>query len=124
MKEYFQRLGSFSPVFILALFASGNLLAQDTSESATEAPEHSAELKSPVRLQADGEPIDIGKLSRIAHAGPCVADVDGDGDRDLLVGDFPGYVWYFENTGDDESPVYTSQGKLQAGDEAAKTPVY
>ena len=84
----------------------------------------SAELHAPVRLEADGKPIDIGSLSSIAHAGPCIADVDGDGDRDLLVGDFPGYFWYFENEGDDATPVYTSKGKLQAGGEAAKTPVY
>ena len=84
----------------------------------------SPEVNPPVRLEADGKPIDIGSLSSIAHAGPCIADVDGDGDRDLLVGDFPGHFWYFENKGDDATPVYTSQGMLQAGGEAAKTPVY
>ncbi|MCG8650937.1 MAG: hypothetical protein MI861_13950 [Pirellulales bacterium] len=84
----------------------------------------SKQLHPPVRLEADGQPIDIGSLSSIAHAGPTIADVDGDGDRDLLVGDFPGYFWYFENKGDDRKPVYTSKGKLQAGGQDAKTPVY
>ncbi|HEX5051287.1 MAG TPA: hypothetical protein VFZ65_05910 [Planctomycetota bacterium] len=82
------------------------------------------ELLPPTRLMADGKPIEIGQLSSIAHAGPWVADVDGDGDRDLLVGDFPGYFWFFENTGGDAAPVYTCKGKLHAGNEAAKTPVY
>ena len=84
----------------------------------------SPDLSPPVRLEADGEPINIGKLSNFAHAGPWIADVDGDGDRDLLVGDFPGYFWLFENKGTEEEPVYTSTGKLQAGGEDAKTPVY
>lgn len=87
-----------------------------TDETATLAP--------PIRLEADGRPIDIVEHSKIAHAGPAIADVDGDGDRDLLVGDFPGYFWFFENTGSDAAPSYTARGKLEAGRTAAKTPVY
>ncbi len=83
-----------------------------------------AVLEAPVRLEADGKPIDVGEFSKIAHAGPAVADVDGDGDRDLVVGDFPGYFWLFENRRDDRTPKYVAKGKLQAGGEAAKTPVY
>lgn len=86
--------------------------------------ETGAGLEAPIRLEADGEPIDIGKLSSIAHAGPWIADVDSDGDRDLLVGDFPGYFWLFDNIGSDSQPQYASKGKLQAGGEDAKTPVY
>ncbi len=88
------------------------------------ARQDSPELAPPVRLAADGEPIDVGRLSDYAHAGPWIADVDGDRDRDLLVGDFPGHFWLFENAGTDAEPRYASRGQLEAGGEAAKTPVY
>ncbi len=84
----------------------------------------SPDLSPPVRLEADGEPINIGKLSSAAHAGPWIADVDGDGDQDLLVGGFPGYFWLFENRGTEENPVYIGKGNLQAGGEDAETPIY
>ena len=96
----------------------------DSEEKKTVVLETTGELQSPTRLMADGEPINIGELSSIAHAGPWIADVDCDGDEDLLVGDFPGYFWMFENQGSNEKPEYTSKGKLEAGGEAAKTPVY
>ena len=112
------------------------------------------ELKAPVRLEADGQPIDIAlqqsKAGGIGHAGPAIADFDGDGDNDLIVGDFPGYFWLFENEADDTNPTYVAKGKVytegkskvasglaslvqtftsgpkepQAASEAAKTPVY
>lgn len=89
------------------------------SPAQAESPFH-----APVRLAADGATIDIGKLSKYAHAGPALGDLDGDGDRDLLVGDFPGNFWVFENTGTDREPVYRGKGQWQAGGKAAKTPVY
>jgi hypothetical protein len=109
----------FSPEFLAELNATAPPDAFKISLVRT-----AADLAPPVRLEADGQPIDIGKLSDIAHAGPWIANVDGDGDRDLLVGDFPGYFWLFENTGTEEKPVYAGRGKLQAGGVDAKTPVY
>ncbi len=91
---------------------------------ANESKGHSDELAPPVRLEADGKPIDMGLFSSIAHAGPWIADVDCDGDRDLLVGDFPGYFWFFRNVGTEDQPKYKAEGQLTAGEQPAKTPVY
>ncbi len=114
---------ALAAIGILSLTSTAS--AQDeTTKTNEKGPPHATELKAPVRLQADGRAIDIGEKSSIAHAGPVVADVDNDGDRDLLVGDFPGYFWFYENTGTDKDPVYKSGEKFQAGDEDAKTPVY
>ena len=42
-----------------------------------------AEFASPVRLKAEGELI---KVESPGYAAPCLADMDGDGKKDLLVG--------------------------------------
>ena len=72
-----------------------------------------APLTDPVRIEADGLPIDTGALSDSAHAGPALGDVDGDGDRDLLIGTFEGHFWFFENRGTDARPDYTNRGVLR-----------
>ncbi len=98
--------------------AGGTAGAQDAAES------RPGGLAAPVRLQAAGLPIDIGRISSIAHAGPCLGDIDGDGDRDLLVGDFPGFFWLFENKGTTAEPAYAAGRKLKTGATDAKVPVY
>src|SRR5262245_55200220 len=64
-----------------------------------------AEFKSPVRLKADGVPV---RVESPGYAAPCWADIDGDGKKDLLVGQFRGgKIRVYKNLGD---------GKLAAGD--------
>ncbi len=55
------------------------------------------ELLPPVRLQADGQPIDV---QHYGHAAPCVGDFDGDGVNDLMVGEaYEGRMRIFRTAG-------------------------
>jgi len=96
----------------------------------------------PVRLEANGVPIDV----TIGHAAPYVIDFDGDGVRDLLVGefgdvDFPverlpkrlqeaakkssysqGKLRIYRNHGSDEEPLFKDFEYLRAGREDASMP--
>ncbi len=64
-----------------------------------------AEFASPVRLKGGGT---IIRVESPGYACPCWADVDGDGKKDLLVGQFRGgKIRVFKNLG---------KGKLAEGD--------
>ena len=76
----------------------------------------------PVRLSAADGVIDSGPSW--GHSGPWVEDVDGDGIRDLLVGDFSGLFRFYRNEGTNEQPRYARAVNLQAGGVDAKVPIY
>lgn len=61
------------------------------------APEYEAAIK----LEAGGKPIDV-----YGTPSPCFADFDGDGDLDLICGEFLDKLTYFENTGTRREPHY------------------
>ena len=76
----------------------------------------------PARLQAAGGDIDSGP--DWGHSGPWVADVDGDGLRDLVVGDFSGLFRFYRNEGTNKEPRYAKAVNLKAGGVEAKVPIY
>jgi len=79
----------------------------------------SAELAPPVRLEAAGKPIDTD----IGHAAPLVCDFDGDGLKDLLVGQFgEGLLWIYRNEGTNTEPRLAAGIKFKEGKENGRVP--
>ena len=79
----------------------------------------SPELQPPVRLEAAGKPIDTA----IGHAAPFVCDFDGDGDKDLLVGQFgDGLLWIYSNEGTNAEPNLAAGVKFKDGKEDGCVP--
>jgi hypothetical protein len=83
------------------------------------AEEPTRDLSPPIRLSAAGKPIDTD----IGHAAPFVGDFDGDGVRDLLVGQFgEGILWVFRNEGTDAQPRLAAGVKFKGGKEDGRVP--
>ena len=60
-----------------------------------------AEYGQPEKILADGSPIDVYGMPS-----PNLADFDGDGDLDIICGEFIDKFTYFENTGSRNKPLY------------------
>lgn len=85
-----------------------------------------SDLEPPVRLEADGKPIDVFG----GHAAPSLADLDGDGVRDLLVGQFlsegknafQAPMRVYRNAGTEKAPRFAAFRLLDGGGEGATVP--
>jgi hypothetical protein len=76
-----------------------------------------AEFEPPVRLSAEGKAI---RVESPGYAAPCWADVDGDGKKDLLVGQFrQGKIQRFKSLGDGK---FAKGEWLMAGGKVAEVP--
>ena len=94
--------------------AAAGLLAAAGARAPSQTQQSSVdELSPPVRLEADGVAIDSAKHN--GHSGPLLADLDGDGKAELLVGTFKGFLQLYANTGSATEPRFASRGLLQAG---------
>jgi hypothetical protein len=78
------------------------------------------ELRPPIHVTAEGKPIDV---ERDGHAAPFFGDIDGDGCRDLLVGEFyQGRLRIYRNVGTDREPRFDESTWFQAGTELGRVP--
>jgi hypothetical protein len=79
------------------------------------------ELESPVQLKIGDRPIDT---ERVGHSAPFYGDFDGDGAKDLLVGEFhEGRMRIYRNVGSNSQPRFAEHTFFQAGGKLASVPV-
>ena len=84
-------------------------------------PESQYRFESGMMLQANGQPIAVESPG---YACPTIADVDGDGVDDLVVGQFNrGKMHFYQNLSKlDEIPKYASQQWIMTGPAPARVP--
>lgn len=104
-------------ILILALAIASPICAEERNERDS-APAGKSLFEKPVKLEADGEPInlkpeDAEECLKGWHACPAFHDVDGDGKVDLVSGEHFGRIWIFRNAGSNAQPVYEKPYALQ-----------
>lgn len=81
----------------------------------------SSELEEPIPVRVAGCPLDV---EHSGHAAPCVADFDGDGVNDLLVGEFyQGRLRVYRNVGTNAEPSFEDYFVFQDGVPEGRVPV-
>lgn len=73
------------------------------------------EMTKPELIKADGKGIDI----KHAYAAPLCVDLDKDGLKDLIVGNFKGEFQFYKNTGTNEIPVFKGSSLIEANGKPA-----
>jgi hypothetical protein len=77
-------------------------------------------LEPPVPIEAGGRPIDV---ERDGHSAPFLGDFDGDGIKDLLVGQYhEGRLRIYRNSGTEARPRFESFSWFEAGGDIGRVP--
>jgi hypothetical protein len=121
LRRYLLATGLVS-LLTFAVLATGSFSDDDDIKADEVARTETTLFHAPVRLSADGAVIDHGSVW--GHCGPWFDDVDGDGKKDLLVGDFSGHFTCYRNISQNGEPQFAKGYRLQAGSVDAKVPIY
>jgi hypothetical protein len=113
------RLWHWASASLLAVAAIVIAAEPPTDPSKDEPADGAGELLPPVRLEANGKPIDTA----VGHAAPFVGDFYGTGNRDLLVGQFgEGILWVYKNVGTNAAPKFAAGVKFKEGTADGRVP--
>jgi Ca2+-binding RTX toxin-like protein len=102
-------VGAFTAPTLADLDGDGDLDAVIGDYGTLRYFQNTGSASAPVYVQQTGAAnpfngIDVGR-----HSAPALADLDGDGDLDAVVGERDGTLRYFQNTGSASAPVYVQQ---------------